>query len=156
MIIAFTYQTALIAQRTHVIGWDVPLFSSPGAQIQPVVELGGKAVEGMEFVQNFDLNSRSPAFLDFKARYHERFGDPTTFGGLGYETVEVLATGLKKTGGKREGLREALLETKEFKGLSDTFSFDDDGGVMRTSYIAAIRDGKAVTADVIKPREGKR
>jgi branched-chain amino acid transport system substrate-binding protein len=156
LIIASTYDTALIAQRLRIMGSKILLFSSSAAQVLPLIRLGGRAVKGLETVENYDLNSQSPAFLDVKARYQRTYGeDPTPIALLGYETVEVLAAALKKTDGKREGLREALLETKDFKGLVDTFSFDNRGGAVRLSYVVIIRDGKAVVVDTIKPQEGK-
>lgn len=138
LIVANSYDTAFIAQRTRVIGWDVPLFSSSWAE-EVLMKLGGKAVEGMEIEQYYNLNSKSPAFLKFRSQYQSRYGEqPIGVSALGYETVEVLAAALRKTGGSSAGLREALLETKNFKGLADTFSFDKTGGAVRPIYVKTL------------------
>jgi branched-chain amino acid transport system substrate-binding protein len=158
LIITNSVDAALIAQRTRLLGWKVPMFSSGLAESGTLIKLGGKAVEGLEKVVHYDLNSRSPAFLDFKNNYRSKYGeDPTEYSALGYETVEVLADALRKTDGRREGLREALLETKNFKGLVSTFSLDKSGSAVRPSYVVVIRNSKAVTVDVTEPstQEGK-
>lgn len=54
---------------------------------------------------------------------------------LGYEAANVLAAALEKTGGRAEGLPQALVGIKDFKGLADTFSFDRFGDVMRPYYL---------------------
>jgi branched-chain amino acid transport system substrate-binding protein len=152
LIIANSFDAALVAQRSRIIGWDVPLFCSGMAQMETVSRLGGKAIEGMEIEQYYNVNSRSPAFLTFKSDYQLRFGEaPTGISALAYETVEVLAAALNKTDGRREGLREALLETKDFKGLVDTFSFNKYGAAVRSSYVGIIRNGKTVTIAITKP-----
>jgi branched-chain amino acid transport system substrate-binding protein len=64
-----------------------------------------------------------------------------------------LAAALLKTGGKADGLAQALVGIKDFKGLSDTFSFDRNGDVSRPFHLGAIRDGNYVDIEAIKPRE---
>jgi branched-chain amino acid transport system substrate-binding protein len=158
MIYANTYDTALCAQRIRIMDWNVQMYAGGLAQVDPLIELGGKSVDGMEILQSFNVSSRSPEYLDFKKRYRKRFGqDPAPHAALAYETVYVLATGLKKTDGKREGLREALLTTKKFRGLADTFHFNNRGGAVRPFYMLRIENGKAVVVDTIKPlkEEGK-
>lgn len=143
LIIASSYDTALIAQRTRLIGWNVPLFSSSWAE-EILIKLGGKAVNGLELEQYYNLNSKSPAFQSFKSQYQKRYGEePIGVAALGYETAEVLAAALKKTGGSADGLRQALLETK-INGLVDTISFDKHGGVVRPFYVGVAKNGRTV------------
>lgn len=152
LIIASDFDTALIAQRARLIGWHSPLFSAAWAQTDMLVKNGGKAVEGMEVEESYNMNSRSPAFLDFKKRYQARYGTAPNYGAaLGYETMMVLAASLQKTGGRSDGLRQALLNTRDFKGLVDTFSFNRNGDAIRPFYIGTIRNGKYVTAESVKP-----
>lgn len=143
LIIAGSNDTALIAQRTRQIGWDVPQFSSFWADLDVIQKFGGKAVEGLTIELNFDPNSKSPEFQRFVKQYKAIYGtkhiDTSAFG---YETVEILATALKKTGGKAAGLRQALLETKNFKGLAYNFHFDKQGGAVRPSYVGIVQNGK--------------
>jgi len=153
LIIASDNDTAIIAQRARLIGWKAPLFTSAWAQTETLIKNGGEAVEGMDLEQTYSLNSQAPDFLDFKARYQQQFGRAPSFGAsLGYEAAVVLAAALEKCGGKAEGVRQALLETRDFKGLVDNFSIDKYGDVVRPFYLGTIRDGKYADIDRFIPR----
>ncbi|HBW34104.1 ABC transporter substrate-binding protein [Desulfosporosinus sp. BICA1-9] len=148
LIIASDIDTALIAQRTRLMGWQTPLFTSCWAPTKTLINNGGQAVEGIKFEQAYALTSQSPTLLDFQARYQTRFGQAPSFGAaLAYDSFLVLAAALEKTGGRPEGLRQALLETHDFQGLMNTFSFDRFGDVERPIYLSTIRDGKFITLE---------
>lgn len=152
LIIASDNDTAIIAQRTRLLGWPAALYTSAWAQTETLIKNGGQAVEGMELEQTYALNSQAPAYLDFKARYQQRFGRAPSFSAsLGYESVLVLAAALEKSGGKADGLRQALLGMKNFQGLIDTFSFDKYGDVVRPFYLGAVRDGKFIDIERFMP-----
>lgn len=145
LIVASDIDTALIAQRTRLIGWQTPLFSSAWAPTETLINNGGQAVEGIKIEQAYAITSQSPTFLDFQARYQARFGHDPSFGAtLAYDAASVLAAALEKTGGKPQGLKQALLKTHDFRGLMDIFSFDRFGDVERPLYFSSIRNGKFV------------
>lgn len=153
--IASPFDTALIAQRARIEGWTLPLFASGWAETETLLRNGGAAVEGMEIVMNYDSGSQTPAFLDFATRFEARFGRPPTFAAAqAYETVMVLATGLERTGGRSEGLAQALLDVGTFDGLSGTIRLDPFGDVVRTLFLTTVRDGAFVTLGSIEPEEG--
>jgi len=152
LMIAADVDAALIAQRIRLTGWQVPLFSSAWAQTATLIYNGGKAVEGMELEQAYALSSQAPDFLDFKKRYQDRYGDFPSFGAAyGYEAAEVLAAALQKSDGQAEGLRQALLGIRDFRGLIDTFSFNQYGDVVRPFYLSVIRNGNFMIIDNLTP-----
>ncbi len=145
LIITSDVDAAMIVQRTRLIGWQVPLFASAWAQTATLLYSGGQAVEGMEIEQAYALNNQSPDFLDFKKRYQDRFGQiPSLGGNFGYEAGIVLSAALQKTDGKALGLRQAMLDIKNFKGLTDSFSFNEYGDVVRPFYLSVIRENKVI------------
>jgi branched-chain amino acid transport system substrate-binding protein len=154
LIIAADIDTALIAQRTRLMDWPIPLFTTSWAQTETLIYNGGQAVEGLEIEIANAVNNQSPDLVDFITRYQARFGQAPNFGAtLGYEAAKVLAAALLITGGKAEGLPQALLSIKNFKGLSDTFSFDKYGDVIRSFYLSTIHDGKYVDIATLKLTE---
>lgn len=154
LLITSDVDAALISQRIRLMDWRVPLFASAWAQTATLIYHGGKTVEGMELEQAYALNSENPEFLDFKKRYQSRYGQSPSFGAaFGYEAAMVLTTALEKTDGKAEGLRQSLLEIKDFKGLIDTFSFKQDGDVERPFYLSVIRNGDFIVIDSL-PSKG--
>lgn len=150
LIIAADIDTAMIAQRARLMDWKLPLFAAAWAQTETLIYHGGQAVEGMEIEQAYTLTSQDPDYLDFKQRYQDRFGRLPSFGAAyGYEATMVLAAALQKTGGKTKGLRQALLENRDFKGLTNNFSFNQDGDVVRPIYLNVIRNGKFTYLDTL-------
>jgi len=155
MLIATDEETAVIAQKIRLIGWTAPLFGSSWAPTATLINNGGRAVEGMELEHAYAYENQEASYLEFVQQYTERYGDIPSFGAaFGYEAALVMAVGLEKSGGKAEGLREALLSIKDFKGIVDTFSFDKNGDVIRPFYLSVIRDGKFVIVDKLSI-EGK-
>lgn len=141
LILASDIDTALIAQRIRVMDKKISMFASSWAQTETLISNGGNEVEGMEIEQVYDLNSQSPTFIDFKSSYKDRFGNEPSFGAIySYEATLVLIDALKKTHGNKNGLKQALLETKNFNGLTDSFSFDKFGDVERPWYLSTIHN----------------
>jgi branched-chain amino acid transport system substrate-binding protein len=152
LIVAADIDTALIAQRTRLMGWAIPLYASSWAQTETLINNGGQAVEGLEIELISAVSGQTPEYLDFKKQYQTRFGVTSSFGAiLSYEAAGVLAVALEKTGGKADGLPKALAGIKDFKGLSDTFSLDKYGDAVRPIHLGVIRDRKYVGVDPLKP-----
>lgn len=141
LFITSDMDTAILAQRAKLLGWSVPLFTTAWAQTEILTKNGGQAVEGMELEHAYVLDNQETEFLSFKKAYEDRFGNLPSFGAaFGYESALVLSVALGKTDGNRQGLREVLLNTKDFKVLSGTLSFDKHGDVARPFYLSVIRD----------------
>lgn len=148
LIIASDIDTALIAQRARIMGWQVPMFTSSWAQTETLINDGGQAVEGMIIEQPYNLTNNSQESVSFRTRYKERFGNEPSFGSAySYEATLVLAEALKKTNGNKEGLKEALLKTNNFRGVMDTFSLDMFGDAHRTWHLSTISDGDFIMID---------
>lgn len=156
LIIASDMDTAIIAQRARLMGWKIPLYTSSWSPTQNLIDNGGQAVEGIKFEQAYALTSQSTTLLDFQNRYKSRFGNSSTFGAaLAYDATMSLSLGLKKTIGKPEGLRQALIDTHNFSGLMGSFSFDEFGDVERPYYLSTIRNGKFVSLEKLtSPNSG--
>jgi branched-chain amino acid transport system substrate-binding protein len=146
LIIAADADTALIAQRARLMDWQIPLYTSSWAQTETLINNGGKAVEGMEIELTSAFNQQNPDYQSFAKRYQSKFGRAPSFGAVvGYEAVNVLALALQETGGNADGLKQALINIKQFQGLSDTIYFDEYGDALRPIHIGAIRNGKYVS-----------
>jgi branched-chain amino acid transport system substrate-binding protein len=145
-IAASAFDTALIAQQARLEGLDVKLLATNWALTDDLIENGGAAVDGIVTVVSHDENNQSVSHLDFEERFIERYGrSPSFAAGYGYEAILVLANALKKTNGEKNGLADALLETRDFPGVNGYISFDPYGDVSRTLYLIVVRDGKFLT-----------
>lgn len=145
LIIASAYDSALIAQRTRTAGWQTHLLGSGWAKSAPLIENGGRAVEGMEFIQDHDPNCQSTGCLKFNKLYSERFRQaPTFMANDAYEAMFVLAAALQQTGGRSEGLT-GVLPGISIQGVMQTVSLDRYGDGVRDRYRIVVQDGRFVT-----------
>nr|WP_320133459.1 ABC transporter substrate-binding protein [uncultured Holophaga sp.] len=152
LIIASDADAALIAQRTRLMGWPVPLFAGAWAQTLTLLEQGGHAVEGMRLEQSYAPDARNPREQAFREAFERRFGHPPSFGAaFAYESAGILLAALARTQGSPRGLKEALLSIHDFPGLSGPITFDRYGDVQRPFYLTAVRGGRFVT---LAPLEG--
>jgi branched-chain amino acid transport system substrate-binding protein len=157
LMITGDIDAALIAQRTRMMGWPVPLFTTAWAQTETLINSGGKAVEGLEIELIRAVNEQTPEYLDYVERFRTRFGTVPSFGAvMGYEAAKVLAIALEKTGGRALGLPQALSGIRDFKGLSDTYSFDEYGDASRPIHLGVIRQGKYASTEAAAPASSQR
>lgn len=150
VFVASDTDTALMAQYGRLLGLDSQYFSSTWAQTDELISKGGSSVEGMVLSAVFDPNSQDPVYLEFCEAYREKF---QTEPGLGashaYESVMILAEGLRQTGGELDGLAEALSGIHNFQGVQGEISFNLFGDVLRKSYFVIVEDREFITVDVV-------
>jgi branched-chain amino acid transport system substrate-binding protein len=146
LVVAADVDTALIAQRTRLMGWPVPLFAAAWAQTETLINDGGRAVEGLEIeLIRAALGSERVPFTE---SYQSRFGQPASFGAVNaYEAAQVLAAALQRTRGRAEGLATALAGIKDFQGVTDRFSFDEYGDAQHSIRLGVIRERRYVAID---------
>ncbi|MBL8425603.1 MAG: ABC transporter substrate-binding protein, partial [Candidatus Accumulibacter phosphatis] len=121
--------------------------ASGWAATERLLELGGKAVEGLTVVQDFDRNSSAPRYLAFRQAYRERFHREPGFGGvIAFDAANVVLDALAK---QRAGqtVREAVLALKHFEGVQESLTFDEFGDVKRSIVVTAVRDGQFVVVE---------
>lgn len=145
LIITSAYDGGLIAQQPRRYGWKTHLFGSGWTKSSPLIENGGRSVEGMEFVHYHNPDSAKPRFLKFRQEYKARFKQEPTFMTINtYEAIRVLEAALEKTGGRAKGLAGALPGIG-IQGLIEAVSLDQYGDGVRACYRIVVQNGQFVT-----------
>jgi branched-chain amino acid transport system substrate-binding protein len=148
LIIASALNSALIAQHTRMLDWNIPLFVSDWANSETFLQNGGEAIEGVELVVSYNVNSATPAMQDFRKLYLDRFGEQPNFAAAqGYEAMQILAEALKTTGGSSTGLPDALRAIQDFPVLTGNVSMDPFGDMYRPRYLLRVEDGAFITTE---------
>jgi branched-chain amino acid transport system substrate-binding protein len=143
LVVASAADTALFAQALAESALDVHLLGSGWAYTDSLLRYGGEAVEGIRFTDTFSREGGNEAFTEFARAYEERYGNEPNFAAAhGYETVYFLRKGLKRTGGKAEGLIEALSSIERLEGFTGTLKFDEYGEVYRPVFISRVENGE--------------
>jgi branched-chain amino acid transport system substrate-binding protein len=147
LIIASALNSALIIQHVRMLDWDIPLFASDWADSDTFLQNGGDAIEGVELVVSYNVNSSTPAMQAFRKQYLDRFGyQPNFAAAQGYEAMLILAEALKNTFGSTKGLPDALRGIQNFPVLSGEVSMDSYGDMYRPLYLLRVEQGAFKTA----------
>lgn len=142
VIVANSVDTAQLCQQIRALDAKVGLVGAEWASTEKLIELGGKAVEGMYLSQFLDRDSDEQAYQVFRQAYRQRFNQEPGFAGVAsFDATQVVMAGLEKRQ-NGQSLKEALLAQREFRGLQEKFSFDASGDTSRTVYKTVVRDGK--------------
>ncbi|BBO91657.1 ABC transporter substrate-binding protein [Desulfosarcina ovata] len=137
LIIANPMDSALLCQQIRKLNSSVKITLTNWAATQRLIELGGKAVEGVMVSIVFDWDSPDPAYQRFQKIYVDRYNrDPGFPGYYAYNAAQVVLTALKaqKPG---QSLKDTILSIAEFGGLQGKISLDSYGDVK--SSAASIR-----------------
>lgn len=144
LILANSVDAALLVQQIRKRDTVVRIGTSEWAATERLIELGGKAVEGVAIAQFIDRDSTQPAYLAFRKRYLERFGQEPGFGGLtAFDAANVVLDALvaRQPG---QTLKQVILAHGVFSGAQSEIRFDATGDAARETYLTTIRDGTFV------------
>jgi len=147
LIVANSMDTAMLCQQLRKLDQRVPIITSEWAATERLLELGGKAVEGITVAQNFDRNSTAPRYRRFHQAYRERFHREPGFGGvIAFDAANVLLDALAQ---RQEGrsIKETILAIRRFEGVQEPLVFNEFGEVTRGLLITVARGGKFVVAE---------
>lgn len=142
VIIANSVDTALLVQQIRMRDKTIRLGAAEWAATERLLELGGRAVEGLVVAQHLDRDSQAPAYLAFLRAYRERFAHEPGFAGL--TAFDATNVALDAVAGKESGqtLKQALLGRAEFSGAQGPIRFDASGDTQGETFLSMIHDGK--------------
>jgi branched-chain amino acid transport system substrate-binding protein len=138
LVIANSVDAALICQQIRKSAPTLSITLAEWGATERLLELGGRAVEGVTVIQPFDRENQAPAYQAFRKAYLQRYKREPGFPGVdAYEATQVVLTALaaQKQG---ESLKDVILRVRRFEGLQDRFRFDDFGDVVRPNVSMSI------------------
>ena len=144
LILANSVDTAMLAQQVRKRDAVVYINACEWSATERLIELGGKAVEGIVIAQFIDRESQQASYMAFKKAYLARFKREPGFAGLlAFDATNVVLDGLAaQTSGQT--LKQAILARREFAGAQSRISFDAYGDAVRDTYLTTVRHGAFV------------
>lgn len=147
---------AVITKNFRTIGLSMPLIHSFGLADPEYLKLAGKAAEGtiMPTIkllvqdQIAENDPQKPVFDKFKNdyKYKAKSGMVSAHAAYAWDAMQLLALGLKKTGGKGGlELAKAIEDVKEYVGVSGIYhmSAEDHCGLSLDSMVMVeVKNGK--------------
>jgi branched-chain amino acid transport system substrate-binding protein len=144
LFVAGAVDTARLAHEAKKQAPDLRLIAVEWSATEALIELGGRAVEGLTLSSFFDRDSEAPAYLKFKRAFIERFGREPGFGGTAaYDATYALLSALKDSSADSD-LKQVLLATGEYPGLQQPVKFDRFGDAQRDIFLTRIENGRYV------------
>ena len=147
LVVTGGLDAAMISQRIRMTGSKIPIISCGWAMTADLIHDGGPAVEGVIFSQLLNRESRQKAYLEFRKKFEERFGEAPNFAAAhGYEAALALFKALSKNADPQE-LKAAILQQGIFEGVQGDFKVDKYGDPQRKRFLIIVKNGKFQTAE---------
>lgn len=147
LFVSAAVDTALFAQQARKIGGGQTLIGVEWAATERLIELGGRAVDGMFVGQFFDRHAASPDYLAMREAYAARFRSPPGFASVAaYDATRAIIEARRRAPASTP-LKQALLEQGPFAGAQQPIAFDRFGDAQRRTFITEIRDGQFVAVE---------
>ena len=138
---------ARLAQQARRQAPKQPIGASEWAATEQLADLGGKMVEGLLIVQNYDRDDGSLRYRDFSEAYVKRFQYQPGYSSVSaYDAATVVLEALKKRR-KDESLKAAALRSGPYQGLQQQIAFDANGDTQRKVFFTEIRSGRYVKVE---------
>jgi branched-chain amino acid transport system substrate-binding protein len=148
LIVANSMDSAVLCQQIRKIDSRIQITLADWGATERLLELGGKAVEGITVVQTFDRDTPSLRYRAFRDAYLKRYDREPGFPGVhAYDAVGLVLEALRLREGGR-CLREIVGSMGRFEGLQKTIEFDEFGDVKGAyASISIVQNGTFVVLE---------
>ncbi len=145
---------ALIARQARQLGLTQPLLGADGWDAPELWELGRDALNGCYISNHYSADDPDQNIQEFVRQYRLRYGNllPDAHAALAYDALRFLANAIEKAGSTDSvKLRDALAETKNFRGVTGIISMDSGRNAVKPAVILKLQDGAYIYQETIEP-----
>jgi len=142
LLVSNGVDTAQLAQQIRKVDDDIKLIAAEWAASEQLIEMGGRAVEGIVILQTYDRASKAAGYVKFRDTYQARFQSSPGYSSIAaYDAATVLIAALKR---QKDGqpLKQVLLSQGSVKGLQQDLEFDQYGDGWRRQFFVTVVNGK--------------
>ena len=145
-------EVGLIIKQARAQGINQPILGADGFDSPELKNLAGaKALNDVYFSNHYSSLDTNPTVVEFIETYKKKYNkQPDAFAALGYDLARYVADAVgraEKPDG--ESVKKALEETKDFDGVTGTFSIDDKHNAVKAIVVIGLKDGEQSTIDKI-------
>lgn len=143
-------EAGLIIRQARDQGIDTPILGADGFGAPELVELAGAdALNDVFFSSHFSSLDKDPSVIDFIENFKAKYGkEPNQFAALGYDLVYFIADGIKRAGNTDTvAIKDALAATKDFAGITGSFSMDENHNPVKAVVVVGIENGVHATSE---------
>jgi branched-chain amino acid transport system substrate-binding protein len=138
-----------IIRKSREAGIKAVFVGGDGWDSEELPKIAGDAINGNYFANHYAPEEDRPAVKNFVEKYRKEYKNATPDGlaALGYDAALVLFDAMERAPSlKGTDLRDALAATKNFTGVTGTFSIDAERNAKKSAVVVQYKDGKQTMA----------
>jgi len=136
-------ESSIILRQAKELGIKSAFVGGDGSYSPELIKNAGNAAEGTYYtlmaigygVADDDIAKFNEAF---RKKYKQ---DPDVYAAYAFDAIKIIASAIKNGGYTSEGIKNALYQTKDFKGVTGLTSFDKNGEVDKPFYVYVVKKG---------------
>lgn len=146
-------EAGLIIKQARAQGINTPILGPDGFGAPELVELAGAdALNDVYFSSHFSVLDKDPSVSGFIESFKAKYGkEPDQFAALGYDLAMFVIDGIKRAGSTDPvAIKDALAATKDFVGVTGSFSMDENHNPVKAVVVVGIENGVHATSERVE------
>ncbi len=136
-------EAASIVRQAKELGITSQILGEEGFDSPKFLEIAGPAAEGVIIATNLDRDDPRPLVQNFLKNYRKAYNeDADMVGASSYDAFMILVNAIRKAGTEPKAIQKALLETKDYNGLTGKISRFIQGEVVKPVQIQVVKGEK--------------
>ena len=136
-------EAAAIVRQSKELGVKGTIMGEEGFDSPKFLEIAGPTAEGVIIATNLDRDDPRPLVQNFLKSYRQAYGhDADMVGASSYDAFKILVAAIEKAGTDAKAIQKALLETKDYNGLTGKITRFVQGEVIKPVQIQVVKEGK--------------
>ena len=133
-----------IIRKAKEAGITVPFLGGDGWDSEELPKIAGDAINGNYFSNHYAPEEDRPEVKNFVENFKKEYGKtPDGLAALGYDAALVLFDAMERAPSlEGKALRDAIAETKNFTGVTGTFSIDENRNALKSAVVVKYEGGK--------------
>jgi branched-chain amino acid transport system substrate-binding protein len=148
-------EAGLIIKQARALEIDKPVLGADGFDSPNLVALAGKdALNKVYFSNHYSSLDEDPEVLKFIENFKKKHQKaPDAFNALGYDLGYFVADAIKRANSEDPvKIKDALASTKDFKGITGTFTIDANHNAVKSAVIIELANGEQSNIVKVNPQ----
>lgn len=143
-----------IIRKAREAGIKTPFLGGDGWDSEELPKIAGDAINGNFFSNHYAPEEDRPEVKNFVEKYQKEYGKTADgLAALGYDAALVLFDAMERAPSlSGKDLRDALAATKNFTGVTGTFTIDADRNAQKSAVVVEYKGGKQTMAARIEKK----
>lgn len=149
-------EVGLLIKQARELGITQPIVGGDGLGNQTLVDLAGASnVNDVYYTAHYSPLSEDEDLQAFLTKFEEEYGKQADqFAVLSYDATMLLLDAIERAGSAdRQAVTDALAATETFKGLTGTFSIDEDHNPVKEVLMLQLTNGEVENVEAVNVGE---